>query len=98
MKYPHTAWELSKRIYANYPDALDRLKVADKLLFLKGQYAQAEFPAYLLWMLRELQAFDDSGKAGRWLGWVMRSLEILNVVTLQENRDFTRIDKQHGDV
>jgi len=96
MKYDFTVATLSAYILNHYPSAKDELQLANKDLFLAGKYENEQFPAYLLWMLQELEIFTDREKAARWLGWVMRSLEVLKVVTLQENRTFVKIDKKRS--
>lgn len=94
MKYPHTVEILSKRICNCYPNAPAILQAAEKNLFQQGQYSDIQFPAYLIWMLQELETFQDREQAGRWLGWVMRSLETLGIMSLQENHELIRTDKQ----
>ena len=98
MRYPYTVAVLSERIRQHYPDAPVKLEAVNRAAFQRGDYQEGHFPAYLLWMLHELQTFEDAGQAGRWLGWALRSLEILKVTTLQENRDLVRADKKAGAV
>lgn len=99
MRYPHTVAVLLKRINERYPDAFRQLETkTDLSAFRRGEYSDEQFPSYLLWMLRELRGFHDAAQAGRWLGWVQRSLEVLTIVTLQENRDLVRVDKRNKHV
>lgn len=93
MHYPRTVLFLCKRIIDHYPLAQDQLEAANKELFRQGFCQEVQFPAYLLWMLEELQTFTDAAKAGRWMGYVQRALGPgvnLDIVTLQENRDIVR--------
>ncbi len=96
MKYPQTVEVLSARIRQHYPNAADQLEAADKLLFKQGIYHDIQFPAYLLWMLEQLDGFEDRETAGRWLGWAgakMDGITVLNITTLQDVRNLVRADK-----
>jgi len=97
MKYPQTVKALVGRICQSYPATQNQLEESSVDDFRKGIFKPHFLPAYLLWMLQELETFEDREKAARWLGWVMGKLDsipVLNVVTLQENRDLIRADKE----
>lgn len=97
MKYPQTVKALAERICQKYPHAQNQLEKSSVDDFRKGIFKPHFLPAYLLWMLQELETFNDREKAARWLGWVMGKLDgiaVLDVVTIQENRDLIRADKQ----
>ncbi|HLD70658.1 MAG TPA: hypothetical protein VI937_02140 [Negativicutes bacterium] len=97
MKYASTVKAFAERIAMAYPDARVKMEEADKDLFRKGVYFPSQFPAYLLWMMRELQTFDDERKVGSWMGWVAKAMDsthCLDLVTNQECRDLMRSDKE----
>ncbi len=96
VKYPLTVKTLAECICQKFPHAQNQLEKSSIIDFRQGIFKPHFLPAYLLWMLQELEKFDDREKAGRWLGWVMAKLDgipVLDVVTLQENRDLIRSDK-----
>ena len=97
MKYASTVKAFAERIAMAYPDARVKMEEADKDLFRRGVYLPSQFPAYLLWMMRELQTFDDERKVGSWMGWVAKAMDsthCLDLVTNQECRDLMRSDKE----
>lgn len=58
-----------------------------------GSEQQKDVP-HILWMLGEIRKMnsDQSAKAGRWIGWILRDLEVLKIITNEESRDMIRID------
>lgn len=49
-------------------------------------------PANLLWMIEQMQTFDNYGKASRWIGWILRDVEILGLITNEQSRNLIRSD------
>jgi hypothetical protein len=45
---------------------------------------------HLRWMLRQLNTFEDKGKAMRWLGFIQGVLIMFGETTVTAERDFTR--------
>ena len=56
----------------------------------KAKKGLGDLPAHLLWMLNEIYNMNDSNKAGRWIGYVCRSLEDLNIFNNLEIRFIIR--------
>lgn len=49
-----------------------------------GKILQKDLPCHLLWMVEEMENWDASTikqavKAGRWIGWMYRAMEELNL-------------------
>jgi hypothetical protein len=64
-----------------------------------------DLPGYLLWMVgqveswpatapSELSALEASVKAASWMGWVNRSMEVLEFWDNDRSRDLIRADKK----
>lgn len=56
---------------------------------------------YLLWMAEEVKNMDTSSlelavKAGRWIGWILREIEVQGFWDNNHSRDLTREDKVNG--
>ncbi len=78
--YPNTIKATREIIKKNFPDS-------------KPKEGFDDLPSHLLWMLDEIKEMkNDSGKAGRWMGYVLARLEALKLLTNQESRDIVRKD------
>ncbi len=57
-------------------------------------------PAHLLWMMEEMQTFSDdrkgSAKAGRWIGWIFREMEMRNLLDEERYLDELKNDVENG--
>ena len=56
----------------------------------KAKKGLGDLPAHLLWMLNEIYNTNNSDKASRWIGYVCRSLEDLNIFNNLEIRFIIR--------
>ncbi|MDD5547506.1 MAG: hypothetical protein PHN74_01205 [Candidatus Pacebacteria bacterium] len=88
---------VNKRI-KYYPNVIGFISVRLKKKFPKAKpnESQENMPAYLLWMMKEMQKFDDSVKAGRWIGWIMAHAEVLGIMTNKQSRRLARMDCKRG--
>lgn len=82
--YPNTKKAIRGAIKEKYPDA-------------KTKEGIDNLPSHLLWMLREIDWMEDNpGKAGRWIGYVLRAVEEMGLSTNQASRDLVRKDVSEG--
>ncbi|MDP3052511.1 MAG: hypothetical protein Q8N22_00980 [bacterium] len=81
--YPNVIGFISKRLREKFPKVKPRKNLKNT-------------PAYLLWMMQEMQKFDDSVKAGRWIGWIMAHAEMLGIMTNEKSRKLARMDCRQG--
>lgn len=77
--YPHTTAFISAKIAEKFPEAISK----ENLEYI---------PGHLLWMLNEMQGFDDKSKASRWIGWILAHAEILGLMTNSISRQLIRQD------
>lgn len=62
---------------------------------------KVSLPSHLLWMIGEMEQWDTSSikravKAGRWIGWIFRSMEELGVWCKADSRKFAKKDVDAG--
>jgi hypothetical protein len=85
-----------------YPNTLRTLRE-----LLKGKYPGTEAkeevselpssPQHMLWMLDGIEKMEnDPGKAGRWLGYCVRAVEDMGLLTNLESRSLIRQDVKEG--
>ena len=86
MYYPNLTKGLKEIIRKSFPDAEPKYKNVDNL------ETNFELVCYLLWMLDELQKFDDSARRGRWMGYVQAMMETEGLMLNADNRKLTRLD------
>lgn len=81
-----------------YPNIIEFIsaRLEKKFPKVKPRKNQKNIPAYLLWMMQEMQKFDDSVKAGRWIGWIMAHAEILGIMTNKQSRRLAKMDCRQG--
>ena len=81
-----------------YPNVIEFISVRLEKRFpkIKPRKNQKNIPAYLLWMMQEMQKFDDSVKAARWIGWIMAHAEILGIMTNKQSRRLAKMDCRQG--
>ncbi len=91
--YANTVTKFTLRICAGNPDAMPQSVAMEDLFRKEGFLKGVPLPPYLLWMMRELQTFDDEREIGSWMGWVARSMEVLGFFTNHECRDLMCSDK-----
>ncbi len=77
--YRHTAAFISARIAEKFPKAIPK----EDLEYI---------PGHLLWMISEMQEFDDQFKAARWIGWILAHAEMLDLMTNSISRQLIRQD------
>lgn len=97
MKYDVTVKELTRRIREHYPQAQDQMEQSSVRDLIQGIDRPHFLPVYILWMLKELETFEDREKAARWLGWIMGKVDgitVLHVATFQETRALVKADKE----
>jgi hypothetical protein len=66
-----------------------------------GPIGREQLPGHLLWMALQISNWDAtnlkySSKAGRWIGWMLRSMEELDIWTNDDSRRFVREDVEEG--
>ena len=66
-----------------------------------GIIESEQLPSHLLWMALQMSNWDAtslkySAKAGRWIGWMFRSMEELGIWTNDDSRRFLRRDVEEG--
>jgi len=94
MKNPESRAEMSKDL-GYYPNSI---KVFGEIINKNFPQAKAKegldnLPSHLLWMLDKIGGMkNDSGKAGRWLGYVIGRLEGINLLDNKKSRDIVRED------
>jgi len=79
--YPNTINFITKRLRKKFP----KTKPGESL---------KNIPANLFWMMKKMQTFDDSAKAGRWIGWIMAHAEMLGIMTNKQSRKLAKKDCQ----
>jgi hypothetical protein len=96
MFYPNTVASLRKYILIKFPRAKAAVETNKTIDQIKKPFFRA---CYALWMLDRLQTFtggDDpvaeAARRGRWIGYVQRELEVLEIVTNEQNRAMIRLD------
>jgi hypothetical protein len=75
-----------------------RERIRDKWEFLSDEY-QKEIP-HIMDMFVELEKTSDenSAKAGRWIGWILKSLEIMDILNNEESRKLIKRDVSDGNI
>lgn len=51
---------------------------------------------YTLWMLDEIEKMQNIRKADRWMGWCLRNMELMGMLTNGESRELVRVDKDNS--
>lgn len=76
----------------NYLPTLVIFKSAIEKTFpqIKAKEGLENLPSHLLWMLNEIYNMSNPDKASRWIGYVCRSLEDLNIFNNLEIRFIIR--------
>lgn len=84
--------------YRYYPNTIDFItkKLRKKFPKTKPKENLKNIPANLFWMMKKMQTFDDSAKAGRWMGWIMAHAEILGIMTNEQSRRLAKMDCRQG--
>lgn len=83
--YPNTIKVIRDILNKEYPDMEAKERIDDLPSRL--------LPPHLLWMLDKIEEMENSpGKAGRWIGYVLRATEEMGFLTHQESRDIVRKD------
>ena len=81
--YPNTIKYISEKLREKFPD-------------VKPKENLENIPAHLFWMMEKMQTFDDSAKAGRWIGWIMAHAEILGIMDNEKSRELIKKDLLDG--
>ena len=60
-----------------------------------------DLPSHLLWMVNDMKKWDTNSikraaKAGRWIGWMFRALEELDVWNKGDSRKLSKRDVDEG--
>jgi hypothetical protein len=83
-RYPRTLQVIRARLLAGFPD---------------GQPVEGATNdvSHTLWMIEQIQSFEDQGKTDRWLGWIGAKAHSLGVIDagddqLTEARALVRAD------
>jgi len=78
--YAHAIKVFKEMINKNFPQA-------------KPKEGFNDLPSHLLWMLEKIKEMkNNSGKAGRWIGYVIGRLEALNFLNNKESGNIVRED------
>ncbi len=78
--YPNTIKIIRDILNKQYPDK-------------KAKKGIDSLPSHLLWMLDKIEEMENSpGKAGRWIGYVLRATEEMGFLTNQESIDIVKKD------
>lgn len=85
------------RYYPNTITAVRKI-LRDNFLGLEAKEGFDNLPAHLLWMTEKIESMmgSESAKAGRWIGYVLRGVEGLGLLTNEESRNFIRKDVATG--
>lgn len=67
----------------------------------KGTIKKENLPEHVLWMVYEMNEWDCSSikratKAGRWIGWMFRAMEELNIWSNEDSRHCAKSDVELG--
>ena len=87
--------EAEKNEIKYYPNTIEAVINIIKKNFPKAKPKQGiiDLSSHLLWMLEEIKKMNNtSGKAGRWIGYVLAYLEMMELLTNQESRNLIRED------
>jgi hypothetical protein len=82
-----------------YPKTIARVRflVGQKYPGIEPTADLADKPAYILWMLEQVEGMkDDPTKAARWIGYVVRMAEELDLLANSQSRELCRMDVQDG--
>jgi len=66
-----------------------------------GRIEKEALPSHLLWMIKEMEGWDitsvkRAAKAGRWIGWMFRAMEELDLFTNEDSRGLSKEDADSG--
>lgn len=66
-----------------------------------GRIEKEALPSHLLWMIEEMEDWDitsvkRAAKAGRWIGWMFRAMEELDLFTNEDSRRLSKEDVDGG--
>jgi len=91
--YQHSCEAIGKEIRRTYPKAA--------AIRYDGKIIRAQLPDHLLWMITEIGEWDCTSakcasKAGRWIGWMYRAMEELNLWTNLLSRARAKEDVEAG--
>lgn len=76
---------IKKRVREKFPDA-------------NPKQGQEDIISHLFWMIEEMRSFEDSAKAGRWIGWIFARAENIGLLTNEESRTLAKKDSEEGNV
>jgi len=82
-----------------YPNTIEIITdiIKEKFPEAKPKEGLDDLSSHLLWMLEEIKKMNNaSGKAGRWMGYILARLEAMELLTNQESRDLIRKDVLNG--
>ena len=81
-----------KQLKMNYPPTIMifRSAIVNAFSDTKIKEGLDNLPSHLLWMLDEIEKFSSSDKASRWIGYVCRCLEDLDIFTNTQIRIIIR--------
>jgi len=91
--YKNSRKEIETIIRKTYPDVLPFRH--------KGLVKKENLPAHLLWMVNETGKWDTSSikraaKAGRWIGWMFRAMEELDIWDNSSSQKCSKRDVDAG--
>lgn len=66
-----------------------------------GRIGKEVLPSHLLWMVEAMGNWDTisvkrAAKAGRWIGWMFRAMEELDLYTKEDSRSSSKEDVDGG--
>jgi len=85
--------------YEYYPNTIEVIRdiLNKECPNIEAEEGIDNLPSHLLWMLDQIEEMENSpGKAGRWIGYVLRAIEEMGLLTNQESRYFIREDVKDG--
>lgn len=91
--YKNSCEEIETIIRKTYPDILPFRH--------KGLVKKENLPPHLLWLVNEMRTWDTSSikraaKAGRWVGWMFRAMEELDMWNNNSSRKLAKRDVDEG--
>ena len=96
--YPTICEQIEKRIinlgkkccFSYRPQRIERMNCRDL-----NNY---ELCCHIRWMIREIQKMNDSNKRGRWIGWIIARVEIMELICPDEVFLLVREDVNNGGI
>lgn len=85
--YPNTIKAIRDILKEKYPN-IEAKEIIDDL---------PSQPPHLLWMLDKIEEMENiPARAGRWIGYCVRAVEDIGLLTNQESRNIIRKDVKDG--